>query len=98
VDIEGKSPNAHHRRDKAARRTTCIKNVKLKVCKILIQFYYRENLNWATKPSTGPHAARGLDIAGIEHEPPCELGRTIARKFSIGGLDFLKFDKNSTDL
>jgi len=28
--------------------------------------YYSENQNWATKLSTGSHAARGLDIAGLE--------------------------------
>ena len=29
--------------------------------------YYSENLNWAAqKPSTGPHAGRGLDIAALK--------------------------------
>jgi len=42
-----------NRRDKVALRTTCIKNVKVKIFKIrtscqYVQYFYRgENLNWA---------------------------------------------------
>jgi len=41
-------------RDKVVPRTTCIKNVKLKIIKIRTDFeyggyFYIENLNWATQ-------------------------------------------------
>ena len=44
--------------------------------------YYSENLNWAAqKPSTGPHAARGLDIAGLDFgqaNPKFNNGENVA--------------------
>jgi len=50
-----------------ALRTTCIKNVRFKVIKIITgceyvgYFYHSENLNWDKKTLTG----HGLDIAGL---------------------------------
>jgi len=53
------------RRDKVALRTTCIKNVKFKIIKKdRLSVFGILSLQWKpklgrTKPSTGPHAARG---------------------------------------
>ena len=64
------NPNCNgKRRDKVALKTTCVQNVKLKIIKMKTgcqyayiyvgYFYYR------TKLSTGLHAARRLDVAGL---------------------------------
>ena len=55
-----------NRRDKVTLRTTCIKNVKIKIIKIRTgfqyvgYFYYSENLNWGAQ---NLRLGRGLDIA-----------------------------------
>jgi len=56
--------------DKVALRTTCTKNVKLKIIKIrtgcqhVLPPQQKPNLD-CTKPSTRSHVAHGLDIAVI---------------------------------
>ena len=58
------------RRDTVVLRTTCVKNVKFKIIKkdrlsiFGILSPQRKPQLGRTKPLTGPHAARGLDIAG----------------------------------
>ena len=55
------NPNRNgHRRDKVGPKTSCIKNVKIKIikirtgCQYIGYFYYSENLNWAArKPKLG---------------------------------------------
>jgi len=57
------------RRDTVVLRTTCVKNVKFKIIKkdrlsiFGILSPQRKPQLGRTKPLTGPHAARGLDIA-----------------------------------
>jgi len=70
------NPNCNgNRRDKVALKTTCIKNVKFKIIKIRtgchlsvyrILLLQRKPKLGRTKPSTGPHAGRGLDIVGLD--------------------------------
>jgi len=54
------------KRDKVVLRTTCIKNVKLKIiktrtgCQYVGYFYYSKSLNWAAE---NPRLDRGLDVA-----------------------------------
>jgi len=61
------------RRDNVALRTTCNKTVKFRIIKIRTGCQFVRYFTTAkpklgrTKPSTGPHAARGLDIAGLHN-------------------------------
>jgi len=69
------NPNCNgNRRDKVALRNTCIKKCqiqyyqnkdRLSVFRILL--LQRKPQLSRTNPSTGPHAARGLDIPSLEH-------------------------------
>jgi len=77
------NPNCNgNRRDKFALKTTCIKNVKLRLyqikdclseCRMLSP--QRTPKPGRTKPSTGLHAARGLDKAVLNKAEPyfCEI-------------------------
>ena len=67
------NPNCNgNRRDEVALRATSIKRQiqnyqnkdRLSVCRILL--LQRTPKLGCTKPSTKPHAARGLDIAGLD--------------------------------
>jgi len=54
-----------------ALKATCIKNFKFNIFKIRTGYQYvlqQKPKLGRTKPSTGPHAARGLDIA-VLNEP-----------------------------
>jgi len=56
-----------------ALKPTCIKNVKFKIFKVQVVstsdiLLQRKPKLGRTKPSTGPHAARGLDTAGLAWE------------------------------
>jgi len=50
-----------------ALKATCIKNVELKIVERRTAKPLRKPKLGGTKPSTGPHAAHGLDIAGLVH-------------------------------
>ena len=52
VDME-KSPGTHHRRDKVARRATCIKNVEFKIIKARTVCQYVGYLMLQRKPKLG---------------------------------------------
>jgi len=80
------NPNCNgNRRDKVALKTTCIKNVKLKIvkirtdCQYIGYFNYSENLNWAAQNLLLGHMrpnGRGLDIAELDAFTFCKAANT----------------------